>query len=232
MRKRLTMVLAMGAALIGFLITQQIRTVNELNHTAQIQEGKTLGYLVAKADLYDANAETELKQLDTRLTGLGPNPNVAAIQNQVDSIQPYAALTPVSGPGVVVVMHDATRPAFPGEPAQFKLVHDQYMLRVVALVSAAGARAIAINGQRYTATTSIFCAGPTIRINDVPYASPFVVQAVGPVSAMLQALQKDPDISGWAQLVTIKIHPAKHLEIAPYRGFIHFFSAKPVKIGG
>ncbi|NMP21617.1 DUF881 domain-containing protein [Sulfobacillus harzensis] len=231
MAQRLVALLAAIAAVAGFLITQQIRTVSALNRTAAIQQGKTLEYLVTKADQFNVVQEHRISRLAERLKAEPPAPSLGPIEARLSSTGPLAALTPVSGAGVTVLMHDATHAAFPGEPNMLRLVHDQYVLRVIALMSAAGARAISIDGQRFTAITSIFCAGPTIRINGIPYASPYRIEAVGPRAAMLKALNSDPDIQGWAQLVSIKYHPESHLEIAPYRGPVQFSLAKPVKIG-
>jgi uncharacterized protein YlxW (UPF0749 family) len=53
----------------------------------------------------------------------------------------------------------------------------------VDLLVNSGATAIDINGERIVNTTSILCAGPTIRINDRRYPAPFVIHAVcDPVS--------------------------------------------------
>lgn len=231
MAYRLAAGMAAIAAVTGFLITQQIRIVSALNHTAAIQQGKTLAYLVTKADQGNIEEQHRVAKLAQRLQAEPPAPDLSTIKGHLATIEPLAALTSAAGSGVTVLMHDATHAAFPGEPADLRLVHDQYVLRVIALLSAAGARAISIDGQRYTAITSIFCAGPTIRINGVPYASPYRIQAVGPTAAMLHALQSDPDIQGWAQLVSIHYHGDARLEIGPYRGPMQFSAAKPVKIG-
>lgn len=232
MPRHILMVLSLVAAVLGFLITQQIRTVGFITKTAQMQQGQLLTALVTQSEQRDLAMRQQVIQLESRLAALGQATNAKTIKADLNRVEPLADLTPITGSGVAVVMHDATKPAFPNEPAILRLVHDQYVLRVVALLSAAGAQAISIDGQRYTATTSIFCAGPTIRINGVPYASPYVIQAVGPAGPMLKALQNDIDIQGWSQLVSIKYRSVKHLEIAPYRGRIAFSEAKPAKIGG
>jgi uncharacterized protein YlxW (UPF0749 family) len=232
MPRHILMVLSLVAAVLGFLITQQIRTVGFITKTAQMQQGQLLTALVTRAEQHNLAMRQQVNQLESRLAAFGQPDNVQGLKADLNRVEPLAALTPVSGSGVEVVMHDATKPAFPNEPAMLRLVHDQYVLRVVALLSAAGAQAISIDGQRYTATTSIFCAGPTIRINGVPYASPYVIRAVGPSGPMLKALENDTDIQGWSQLVSIKYRSMKHLEIAPYRGRIAFSEAKPAKIGG
>lgn len=224
-------VLAVVALVTGFLMTQQIRTVGFLNKTAQAEEARTLSRLLAQTDKNNLASKAREVHLESQLKSLAKAPNPKTLEKQMAQVLPAADLTSVEGSGAVVVLHDGPKNVFPGEPAALTLVHDQYVLRVIALVSAAGARAISINGQRYTAITSIYCAGPTIRINGVPYASPFVIRAVGPASSMVEALKNDPDIGGWSQLVSIKFHTAKHLEIPPYAGLIEFSLAKPAKIG-
>ncbi|PSR20671.1 MAG: hypothetical protein C7B45_13850 [Sulfobacillus acidophilus] len=232
MPRHLPLLFSIIAVGLGFLTAQQIRTVSFINHTVQMQEGQTLSQLVMQAERGNLQAADRIRADRARLVQLGGGPNLARIHRLVARVRPLAALTPVTGSGVQVVLHDAAFARFPNEPAALKLIHDQYVLRVVALLSVAGARAIAINGQRYTATTSIYCAGPTIRINDVPYASPFVVDAVGPPAPMMRALQTDPDILGWSQLVYIHVRRLHDVEIAPYNGLINLSLAKPVKIGG
>lgn len=232
MRKRLVAGLSLVALVIGFLTTQQIRTVSVISRTAQIQEGRTLSHLVAQADQNNVQTQARIAAITAHLASLVRVPNPGHVRELVQSVRPLADLTPVKGAGVMVVMHDGAGHLFPGEPPALQLVHDQYVLRVVTLLSGAGAQAVSINGQRYTATTSIYCAGPTIRINGVPYASPFVVRAVGPSQAMIKALKTDPDIEGWSQLVSIKFHSVRALEIPPYDGLLNFSLAKPVKIKG
>jgi uncharacterized protein YlxW (UPF0749 family) len=168
MGKRLLAVLGLVALVIGFLITQQIRTVNFLNFTAQAQEGQTLTQLVTQADRRNAATERRIATITAELASLGSAPNVAQVQRSLQEVKPAAGLTTVTGSGIAVVMRDATGRLFTDESLALELINDQYVLRAIALISAAGAQAISINGQRYTATTSIYCAGPTIRINGVP----------------------------------------------------------------
>jgi len=219
------------ALMLGFLITQQIRTVAILNRTTQSEEAQLLSQLIGKVDqslVSDANAITTLSG---QLKSLAPSPALTSLKGRLTRVLPLADLTSVEGPGVEVVMHDGSANLFPGEPPALQLIHDQYVLQVVGLLSGAGARAIAINGQRYSAITSIYCAGPTIRINGTPYASPFVVTAIGPSAAMIKALATNPDIEGWSQLVYIKYHSVSRVKIPPYNGLVNLSLAKPDKIG-
>ncbi len=59
------------------------------------------------------------------------------------------------------------------------IVHDYDLQLVVNELTASGAEAIAINGQRVISRTAIRCVGPTIMVNNVPIVPPFEILAVG-----------------------------------------------------
>ncbi len=92
-----------------------------------------------------------------------------------------AGLTPVQGPGVVVTLNDSRKPLsnMPTGIAPANIIHDTDINQVVNELKAAGAEAIAVNDQRLVATSSIRCMGPTVFINFVPTAPPFVIKAIG-----------------------------------------------------
>jgi len=91
----------------------------------------------------------------------------------------FAGLTPVSGPGVAVTVHDSTRTIRPGENPSASLVQDSDLTFLVMMLWYGGARAVAINGERVTTLTTITSSGPTLLINGRRLVGPFQVVAVG-----------------------------------------------------
>jgi len=94
----------------------------------------------------------------------------------------YAALggfTPVSGPGVGVILSDSNRAIKPGDNPSTSLVQDGDLTFLVMMLWYGGARAIAINGERVTTLTTITSSGPTLLINGRRLVGPFEVVAVG-----------------------------------------------------
>lgn len=92
---------------------------------------------------------------------------------------------PVGGPGVRVVLDDAAPTDLSGEvPAEGRVL-DTDLRRTVNWLWAAGAEAIAVNGQRITSTTYIAEAGLAIVIDGRPLARPYEVEAVGDPDALL-----------------------------------------------
>lgn len=82
---------------------------------------------------------------------------------------------PVSGPGVRVTVDDA-----PGATAENGgMVQDRDLRTLFDGLWAAGATAIAVNGQRVTALSAPRNTGPVIRINGVSLSPPYRVVALG-----------------------------------------------------
>jgi uncharacterized protein YlxW (UPF0749 family) len=92
---------------------------------------------------------------------------------------------PVTGPGLVVTLDDAPDDESPtadtlrpGTPAS-SAVLDTDVQAVVNGVWAAGAEAVAVNGQRLTALTAIRKAGDAILVDLRPLSPPYVIEAIG-----------------------------------------------------
>lgn len=96
----------------------------------------------------------------------------AALARLLKAEEIAAGTGPVTGPGLQVKLRDAAR-------SSGNRVLDRDLQAVVNALWAAGAEAIAVNGQRLTAQTAIRQAGDAILVDFVPVTSPFSVDAVG-----------------------------------------------------
>ncbi|NCO37090.1 MAG: hypothetical protein COZ06_09890 [Armatimonadetes bacterium CG_4_10_14_3_um_filter_66_18] len=99
-----------------------------------------------------------------------------------------AGLTAVEGPGIVVTLEDAALRAGAGEDQSPYVIHDVDLLQIVNELRAAGAEAIALNGQRLTATSELRCSGGVVRVNGISLVPPFDVRAIGSAKALAGAL--------------------------------------------
>ncbi|MFZ5968467.1 MAG: DUF881 domain-containing protein [Bacillota bacterium] len=90
-----------------------------------------------------------------------------------------SGMADIEGPGIVLVVSDATRELGQGEDPNNLIVHNQDILNLINDLNRAGAEALSINGQRVITTSQISCAGATIRINDQVFGQPFVIKAIG-----------------------------------------------------
>ena len=89
-------------------------------------------------------------------------------------------LIPLTGTGIVLQLEDSVQPVAPGADQADYLVGARDLRSVVEELWAAGAEAIAINGERITPTTAIIDVGPSILVNAAYLAGPYQVTALGP----------------------------------------------------
>lgn len=83
------------------------------------------------------------------------------------------------GPGLVVTLDDAsTVPAGTSDADAYR-IHDSDLQLVVNALFAAGAEAVAVNGNRISELTSIRAAGQTIVVDLTPLQPPYRVTAIG-----------------------------------------------------
>lgn len=117
-------------------------------------------------DLQDANIDLEESRSE-----------VAAAQRETTArlrqLQVATGYTPVTGPGVRIVLDDAPE----GDVTQ--MVRDEDLALLVDGLWSAGAEAIAINDQRLTALSAIRNVGPAVHVNSKPVNPPYTVQAIG-----------------------------------------------------
>lgn len=114
---------------------------------------------------------------------------LALLTTQTKDLQKIAALTPLRGPGVRLVVSDNSEGVKLGVDPFLYLVHDFDLQQIVNELRAAKADAIAINGTRITGYTPIRCVGPVVYINWEPAASPFRIEALGDAQTLASALK-------------------------------------------
>ncbi len=94
----------------------------------------------------------------------------------------------LTGPGVEVVIDDATRNLYQWEEVNDLIVHDSDVLLILNDLLAAGAEAISLNGHRIVSTSAVSCGGYIVHVNGVPEAKPFRIQAIGDPTALSAAM--------------------------------------------
>ncbi len=115
--------------------------------------------------------------------------NDPALLVELNRSELLAGAVGVSGPGLVVELSDAP-PGTNGQVDPENRVQDIDVQTVVNGLWAAGAEAIAVNGQRLTSLSAIRTAGIAILIDLVPLSTPYRIEAVGDVRAMQTAFAR------------------------------------------
>lgn len=101
------------------------------------------------------------------------------LEVELDRQQLLAGLTPVQGPGVIVTLDDSTVQIPPGVDPNAYIIHEYDLRDIVNLLWMAGSEAIAINDERLVSTSSIYCVGSTVMVNNTRLAPPYLIQAIG-----------------------------------------------------
>jgi uncharacterized protein YlxW (UPF0749 family) len=102
----------------------------------------------------------------------------ASADARADALAVAAAATAVTGPGLQVVLDDAPDDG-PGPAATSGRVVDRDVQIVVNGLWQNGAEAVAVNGQRLSALSSIRAAGEAVLVDYRPLTPPYTISAIG-----------------------------------------------------
>ena len=141
-----------------------------------------------------------------------------------------AGATGLVGAGVRVKLSDAEKIPADAQDAGAYRISDADLQLVVNSLWAAGAEAIALNGNRIVATTSIRAAGETVVINFRPLTPPYRVEAIGADLPQFNASEISRRMRRWHNLFGLgfSTRRADNLTIAPYLGRVGIDVATPV----
>ena len=207
--------IALVCVLIGFMVAVQFRTAQDAKGSLSQQRIEEISDRLLQTEHERDELSEELHKMQTA---------AASTDNQQDKdlLRYRAALVPLEGEGVIVRMDDSTKPVKAGENPNLYVIHDDDLLRVVNELRAAGAEAIAINGQRLTGTSEIRCAGPTLSVNNVRSSAPFEIRAIGDKKSLENALRMRGGVAEtlgvWG--IQLDIKASDDVYIPPYRGSI------------
>jgi uncharacterized protein YlxW (UPF0749 family) len=229
----------LGLALLGlgFLIAAQFQSEGpRVRYTTQERSP-----LVETATQLQQQQET-LKQriLDLRgqiqaaeQAGQGSAALVKELNDALLQARIAAGLIALQGSGIVLQLEDSSEPPAPDANESDYLVGAHDLRQIVDELWAAGAEAIAINGERITATTAIIDVGPSILANAAYLAGPYQITAMGPddLYAKLSASRGFVDfIKARASGFGIKVSVAEPgtVDMPAFAGTVTLRYARPV----
>lgn len=130
-----------------------------------------------------------------------------------------AGTVPVAGPGIVVTLDDSSA------ASSAERIQDFDLQVLVNALWAAGAEAVAVDGQRLSPTTAVRNAGEAVLVNLTPLSPPYVVEAIGDPTDLQVRLARTRASGHLAVLrdtygISVRIETADSLELgaAPSRG--------------
>lgn len=122
-----------------------------------------------------------------------------SLARRVRDTEAVTGLLPVRGPGIVLEVSDGepTRDPVTGTvvgDAEAFLVQDHDLQSLANAVWAAGAEAVAVDGQRLTALSAIRSAGSAVLVDFRPVDNPYTITAIGNADDLYRKLLRDPAV--------------------------------------
>jgi uncharacterized protein YlxW (UPF0749 family) len=173
---------------------------------------------------YIESTRNELNQLENQ----NDIEKLQLMQQDFKQAQIRAGLTSVTGPGVTITLDDnhSGQKANPEDDPQQYIIHFEHILNIVWELKAAGAEAIAVNGQRLITTSEIRCVGNVILVNTTRIAPPFEIQAIGSPALMMNMVNYGELAVLRSSNYPVQIQENPALILPAYKGDLQFQYAK------
>lgn len=137
--------------------------------------------------IVEAEAEVQRFQEESTTSSVA----LAQLNERLATARLAGGLAAVRGPGAVIEIADSQRVVPPGEnPTNFIVLVDD-LRDIVTALWASGAEAVAINGERLVATSSIYGVGASVLVNTAFLSPPFRIEAIGPDGLLDRFLLND-----------------------------------------
>ena len=230
--------ITLGAALLGlgFLIAAQLSSEGpRVRYTTQERTPlvETATALQRRQDDLKARILALRDQIQaTEHAGEGSAALVRELNDALQDARIAAGLIPLTGTGIVVQLEDSSEPPAPGADESDYLVGAHDLRTIAEELWAAGAEAIAINGERITATTAIIDVGPSILANAAYLAGPYQITAIGPdeLYPRLSASQRFADFirsraSGFG--IKVSVAEPEQVDMPAFAGTVTLRYARP-----
>jgi uncharacterized protein YlxW (UPF0749 family) len=220
---------ALVVGLLAFLLTVDLRAQDT---AGKLTEGRRaqLAAIVAERQQRTSELEARLAQLRAQVAAIalnGGSVTLQELQSAKDRISAASGTTDVTGPGLVVRLTDAPSSDQSSSNTVDNQIQDVDIQAVVNALWAAGAEAIAVNGQRLVSTTAIRNAGGAVLVNFRVLTSPYVVSVIGDVEAMRTSFDAS-DIArhfrSWEQIYGLgfSVEQPGTIQIPAFGGSLHF----------
>lgn len=210
--------------ILGFMLSVQYKSVN----LAKTVRQERMEDMANRLKLLEKDKENLTKEL----AYLREKSSKMVAHAELDRMSILAGTTEVEGKGIEIVLDDSKVPVGKAsDNANLYIIHDEDLLRVINELRAAGAEALSINEQRIVTTTEIRCAGPTVSVNNVRSAAPYVVKAIGEPKTLSGAMKLRGGVADTFSVfgIQVKIKEADKVKIPAFKAGISFEHAKIVK---
>lgn len=178
--------ITLGMLAIGIFSIVLVKAYYKTDQDALHQDTNLPSLL--QLELENEQLAKENEKLWDELTRLQAGQSAAALASeQLEEAKKNAALVGLTGPGIRIILDDSDLDRS-SEYGNY-VIHEEYLRTLINILWNGGAEAIAVNNQRVTTHTEIFCSGAFIQINGTRQMPPYKIVAIGNQSNLTSALQ-------------------------------------------
>ena len=211
------------AALVGFLVTTAHLNPLPGRASARAPEQERLASLIRTEQSRSSELRFTADDLRRQVAGFqkskGAEPSGPS--EALTTLRERMGLVGAEGPGLVVTLDDSSDRESPSGNLNDLVIHSQDVQAVANGLWAAGAEALAVNGQRVVPTSAILCVGNTLLINGTVHSPPFRFTAIG--AGLHDAFLGDALVARFAEdadrfKLGFKVEDKDHLTVPAYTG--------------
>ncbi|SFJ93382.1 Uncharacterized conserved protein YlxW, UPF0749 family [Halobacillus dabanensis] len=196
-RRGKSVILSLVLLVSGFLISysyQQTKSSPQMVQLNDSQWEKEYFYQQRLLDMENRNKQLRdelnekrdiIQKFENEMAGR--EQTVADFVERKKKLQMLNGEIPIQGEGVEIVLSDSGYIPDEEQVNQY-IVHETHLHNVINELLSAGAKAIAINGQRYMKDSYIACTGPVITVDGIQHPAPFVITAIGDSDVLYSSL--------------------------------------------
>jgi hypothetical protein len=161
-----------------FLETNTVQLINNLFLTDRYHSDQNIDIEIEGGVAALVVPQTEEEQMRAL------NEDLNSMRLRLHEVRMQSGLAEMVGPGITLYIYDAAENEGTGS-----LVHDADIRDIVNELYSAGAKGVAVGGQRLTTVSSIRCTGPLVMVNfrQVP-SNPVVIEAIGSPELLISGL--------------------------------------------
>lgn len=203
--------------IFGLLVAVQFRSTMEKNRL-RAANAIDVERLTASVDYEKTLERTLREEIETINSGIESYIRMNLEPKKDDGLREYewlkfkAGLTDVKGPGISIELNDAAA----RDEGNWRdlIIHDSDLKIILNELKNAGAQAVSVNGERIVPMSELFCAGPTVIINNNTHPVPYVINAIGNPDTLYDSISQCERVQVMLEdKIRIEIKKSNELEI-------------------
>lgn len=226
--------------ILGLLVAGSLQTVSTIRRTGntvvRVGVGGPAGPQLTATLRQREKEIADLREKQTNLENVlaEGSGKLQALNDELQKVKLLGGLSEVHGPGIQLTLQDGKPRSNRAYEAERMTIHDYDLQMVVNELTASGAEALSINGQRIVSRTAIRCVGPTVMVNNVPVVPPFEVLAIGDPGTLSGGLNLPGGYLDELRAVDasmFRLETKEDLRISAFAGSTEVRFAKPAQEG-